>query len=73
MEHFAPQPQEEATLAVQDATAGAWRNALEHAEQTQTYEFLTGRTVSRGTPTTWQPLVRAVVAAMPARGGCSVL
>ena len=73
VEQFARRAEEEATLAVQDATAGAWRNALDHAQHARGYEFLTGRTVWRGTPTTWQPLLRAVFAAMPARGGCSVL
>lgn len=65
VEQFARRSEEEAFQAVLDATAGAWRNALEHAQRARACEFLTSRTVWRGTPTTWQPLLRAVFAAMP--------
>jgi hypothetical protein len=65
VEQFAQRAEQEASQAVLDAAAGAWRGALEHTQRARACEFLTGRTVWRGTPTTWQPLLRAVFAAMP--------
>jgi hypothetical protein len=65
VEQFARRAEEEASQAVLDATAGAWHNALEHAQRARACEILTARTVWRGTPTTWQPLLRALFAAMP--------
>ncbi len=70
VEQFARRAEEEAFQAVLDATAGGWRNALEHAQWARACEFLTARTVWRGTPTTWQPLLRTVFAAMPDHLGC---
>ena len=55
----------EASQAVQAAAVGAWREALAHAQAARVCEYLTGRTVWRGNPTTWQPLLRAVFAALP--------
>jgi hypothetical protein len=65
VEQYARRAEEEARQAVLDATAGDWCNALKHAQWARACEFLTARTVWRGTPTTWQPLLRAVFAAMP--------
>jgi hypothetical protein len=65
VEQFARRAEQEASQAVLDATAGTWHNALEHAQRARGCEFVTGRTVWHGTPTTWQPLLRAVFAAMP--------
>jgi hypothetical protein len=65
VEQFARRAEAEASQAVRDAAAGAWHDALEHARRARACEFMTGRTVWRGTPTTWQPLLRAVFAATP--------
>ena len=66
VEQFARRAEVEASQAVQAAAAGAWNDALGHAKWAQACEFLTGRTVWRGSPSTWQPLLRAIFAAMPA-------
>ena len=65
LEHFARRAEEEGGRAVYSASAGARRDALEHARRAREIEFATGRSVWRGTPMTWQPLLRAVFAASP--------
>jgi len=52
LEHFARRAEEEAVQAVQEASAGAWRAALRHAQRAREFEYATGRSVWRGTPTT---------------------
>jgi hypothetical protein len=59
IERWAGQAEREATLAVAAANAGAWRVALGHARRAWWLEFHTGRPL-RHSPTTWEPLFRAV-------------
>ncbi len=65
VEQWARRADAEAFQAVQSAATGAWRDALAHAQAVRVCEHLTGRTLWRGTPTTWQPMLRAVFAALP--------
>ena len=69
VEQCARRADEQASQAVQAAAAGDWRDALAHAQAACVCEHMTGRTLWRGTPTTWQPLLRAVFAALPDHPG----
>jgi hypothetical protein len=63
VEALARQAEDQADAAVAAATAGAWRDALEHAERAWGLEFSTGRPIWHGYPVAWQRLRLAVEAA----------
>lgn len=65
VEQYARYAEDEAAKAVKTAAAGAWEKAYDHARLARGAEYLTSRAMWRGTPTTWQPLLRAVFDAMP--------
>lgn len=62
VEQIARDAEERAALAVRQAAAGDWHDALEHARAALASEFSTGRAVRRGRPITWHRLFLAIEA-----------
>jgi hypothetical protein len=59
--------EQQATLAVAAARAGRWEEALQRVRWARALEFSTGRNLRRAEPSTWDPLFRAIEAAIQAQ------